>query len=384
MSRLPHLSAPDPVWPITAPCGWYWQSHGRPGPWLPDRIGPTMVTMKIGISMSGFPMATGAAAMGTLLSRSARRADEAGFDSLWTMDHFFQIPITGQPPEAPLLEAYAVLAFLAAQTHRIRLGTMVTCVAYRHPGVLIKAVTSIDVLSGGRVIFGVGAGAPFNELPPGRPPRDFEAYGLGIPFPPLAERFERLEEVVQIALQMWRGDDAPWQGTHYQLLRPLNSPNTLQHPHPPILIAGSGERKTLRLVARYGDMCNLFDLPGTGFADDLKHKLDVLRSHCEDAGRDYDAIEKTVSTFVEPDEDRARFLDHLAGTGRPRHQPRHSQPQTALGRSHSGPGSSDGAGRSRHPQQRLGPRQPTAATIMLADEIPTLTRRASPGRKPIT
>ena len=177
MSRLPHLSAPDPVWPITAPCGWYWQSHGRPGPWLPDRIGPTMVTMKIGISMSGFPMATGAAAMGTLLSRSARRADEAGFDSLWTMDHFFQIPITGQPPEAPLLEAYAVLAFLAAQTHRIRLGTMVTCVAYRHPGVLIKAVTSIDVLSGGRVIFGVGAGAPFNELPPGRPPRDFEAYG---------------------------------------------------------------------------------------------------------------------------------------------------------------------------------------------------------------
>ena len=262
--------------------------------------------------MSGFPMATEAATMGPLLSRLARRADEAGFDSLWTMDHFFQIPITGQPPDAPLLEAYAVLAFLAAQTHRIRLGTMVTCVAYRHPGVLIKAVTSIDVLSGGRVIFGVGAGAPFNELPPGRSPRNFEAYGLGIPFPPLAERFERLEEVVQIALQMWRGDEAPWQGTHYQLLRPLNSPNTLQHPHPPILIAGSGERKTLRLVARYGDMCNLFDLPGTGFADDLKHKLDVLRSHCEDAGRDYDTIEKTVSTFVEPDEDRARLLDHLA------------------------------------------------------------------------
>jgi F420-dependent oxidoreductase-like protein len=279
---------------------------------LPDRIGPTMVTMKIGISMSGFPMATEAVQIGPLLSRSARRADQAGFDSLWTMDHFFQIPITGQPPEAPLLEAYAVLAFLAAKTDRIRLGTMVTCVAYRHPGVLIKAVTSIDVLSGGRVIFGVGAGAPFNELPPGRSPRDFEAYGLGIPFPPLAERFERLEEVVQIALQMWRGDQAPWEGTHYQLLRPLNSPNTLQHPHPPILIAGSGERKTLRLVARYGDMCNLFDLPGTGFADDLKHKLDVLRSHCEDAGRDYDAIEKTVSTFIDPDEDRTRVLGHLA------------------------------------------------------------------------
>ncbi|HET7014686.1 MAG TPA: LLM class F420-dependent oxidoreductase [Streptosporangiaceae bacterium] len=268
--------------------------------------------MKLGISLGGFPDSTLAGRMAALLRLLAQRADEAGFDSLWTMDHFFQIPITGQPPEAPLLEAYAVLAFLAAQTHRIRLGTMVTCVAYRHPGVLIKAVTSIDVLSGGRVNFGVGAGAPFNEVPPGRSPRDFEAYGLGIPFPPLGERFERLEELLQIALQMWRGDEAPYEGTHYQMLRPLNSPNTVQSPHPPILIAGSGERKTLRLVARYGDMCNLFDLPGTGFADDLKHKLDVLRSHCEEAGRDYDDIEKTVSTFAEPGSDPARTLDHLA------------------------------------------------------------------------
>ena len=261
--------------------------------------------------MGGFPLGTEPARMGPLLARLAHRADEAGIDSLWTMDHFFQIPITGQPPEAPLLEAYAVLAFLAAGTERISLGTMVTSVAYRHPGVLIKAVTSIDVLSGGRVIFGVGAGAPFNELPPGRAPRDFETFGLGIPFPPLAERFERLEEVLQIALQMWRGDEAPYEGAHYQLLRPLNSPNTLQHPHPPILVAGSGERKTLRLVARYGDMCNLFDLPGTGFADNLTHKLDVLRSHCEKIGRDYGTIEKTVSTLVVPDE-RSRALDHLA------------------------------------------------------------------------
>jgi F420-dependent oxidoreductase-like protein len=271
-----------------------------------------MVDMKLGISIGGFPQGTEVARMGSLVSHLARGADEAGFDSLWTMDHFFQIPITGQPPEAPLLEAYAVLAFLAAETRRIRLGTMVTCVAYRHPGVLIKAVTSVDVLSGGRVIFGIGAGAPFNQPPPGRLPRDFEAYGLGIPFPPLAERFERLEEVVQIALQMWRGDQAPYDGTHYQLLRPLNSPNTLQRPHPPILIAGSGERKTLRLVARYGDWCNLFDLPGTGFADNIKHKLQVLRSHCEEAGRDYGAIEKTVSTFIDPDEDQTRILAHLA------------------------------------------------------------------------
>jgi F420-dependent oxidoreductase-like protein len=272
-----------------------------------------MVSMKLGISLAGFPPGTEAGRMGPLMTRLAQGADEAGADSLWTMDHFFQIPITGQPPEAPLLEAYAVLAFLAAQTRQIRLGTMVTSVAYRHPGVLIKAVTSIDVLSGGRIIFGVGAGAPFNELPPGRSPRDFEATGLGIPFPPLAERFERLEEVLQIALQMWRGDEAPYAGTHYQLLRPLNSPNTIQPPHPPILIAGSGERKTLRLVARYADMCNLFDLPGTGYADNLKHKLEVLQSHCAEAGRDYRAIEKTVSTFADPDEDRARVLDHLAG-----------------------------------------------------------------------
>jgi F420-dependent oxidoreductase-like protein len=291
--------------------------------------------MKIGISMGGFPTGTGAAEIGPLLSRLARRADEAGFDSLWTMDHFFQIPITGQPPEAPLLEAYAVLAFLAAETRRIRLGTMVTSVAYRHPGVLIKAVTSIDVLSGGRVILGVGAGAPFNELPPGRSPRDFEASGLGIPFPSLAERFERLEEVLQIALQMWRGDEAPYAGTHYQMLRPLNSPNTLQSPHPPILIAGSGEKKTLRLVARYGDMCNLFDLPGTRFADDLKHKLQVLEAHCADAGRDYGTIEKTVSSFVDTDEDPADVLGHLAeladlGIGQAMLSPRRPWDEAAL------------------------------------------------------
>jgi F420-dependent oxidoreductase-like protein len=293
--------------------------------------------MKIGISLGGFPLGTDTARMGPLLGRLGRRADQAGFDSLWTMDHFFQIPVTGQPPEAPLLEAYAVLSFLAAETKRIRLGTMVTSVAYRHPGVLLKAVTSIDVLSGGRVIFGVGAGAPFNELPPGRSPRDFEAYGLGIPFPSLAERFERLEELVQIALHMWRGDESPYQGTHYQLPRPLNSPNTLQRPHPPVLIAGSGERKTLRLVARHGDMCNLFDLPGTRFADDLAHKLQVLRGHCAEAGRDYRDIEKTVSAFVDPDGDRACFLAHLAelaslGIGHVMVSPRQPWDEAALDR----------------------------------------------------
>jgi F420-dependent oxidoreductase-like protein len=231
------------------------------------------------------------------------------------MDHFFQIRISGLPPESPMLEAYATLAFMAAQTSRIRLGTTVTSVAYRHPGVLLKAVTSLDVLSGGRMILGVGAGAPWNALPPGLPPRDVETSGLGIPLPSLAERFERLEEFLQIAHQMWQGDEEPYNGKHYQLLRPLNSPNSLQRPHPPILIGGSGEKKTLRLVARYGDMCNLFDLPGTGFADNLRHKIDVLRQHCHAVGRDYDEIEKTTATFLDlgdnPGEGLSRFVDHL-------------------------------------------------------------------------
>lgn len=245
----------------------------------------------------------------------AQFADAAGFDSLWTMDHFFQIRISGEPPEAPMLEAYAALAYIAGQTRRIRLGTLVTSVAYRYPGVLLKTVTTLDVLSGGRMVLGVGAGAPWNGLPPGLSPRDVETTGLGIPFPSLAERFERLEELLQIAHQMWRGDDSPYQGAHYQLARTLNSPNALQRPHPPILIGGSGERKTLRLVARYGDACNLFDLPGTGFQDNLAHKLDVLRAHCREVGRDYDEIEKTTATPLDLGEDREAglkaLLEHL-------------------------------------------------------------------------
>jgi alkanesulfonate monooxygenase SsuD/methylene tetrahydromethanopterin reductase-like flavin-dependent oxidoreductase (luciferase family) len=178
------------------------------------------------------------------------------------MDHFFQIRISGEAPEAPMLEAYATLAFVAGLTSRIRLGTIVTSVAYRHPGVLIKTVTSLDVLSGGRVIFGVGAGAPWNELPAGVSPLDVETYGLGIPFPPLAVRFEQLEEVLEIAHQMWRGDEEPYAGMHFRLERPLNSPNALQRPHPPILIGGSGERKTLRLVARYATCATSSTCPG--------------------------------------------------------------------------------------------------------------------------
>jgi len=253
--------------------------------------------------------------IGPIVAGIARRADEAGVDSLWTMDHFFQIRISGLPPESPMPEAYATLAFMAGHTSRIRLGTLVTSVAYRHPGILVKAVTALDVLSGGRVIFGVGAGAPWNTLPPGLDPRNVETYGLGIPFPSLAERFERLEELLHIAHRMWQGDEEPYDGRHYQLLRPLNSPNSLQRPHPPILIGGSGEKKTLRLVARYGDMCNLFDLPGAGYADDLRRKLDVLRAHCDAEGREYDDIQKTIVTNVDTDDGSdalARFVDRVA------------------------------------------------------------------------
>jgi F420-dependent oxidoreductase-like protein len=240
-----------------------------------------------------------AAEIGPEVGRIARLADEAGLDSIWTADHLFQIPVTRLPRESPMLEAYAALAFIAGQTRRIRLGAMVTCVAYRHPGMLIKAVTSLDVLSGGRVIFGVGAGWDVEE-----------ARSLGVPFPPTAERFERLEELLRIAKQMWRGDATPFEGKHYHLARPLNSPNTLQRPHPPILIGGSGERKTLRLVAQYADACNFFDMPGRAESD-LPHKLAVLKSHCDAVGRDFAEIETTTLTAFDLGEDRRSSLRRL-------------------------------------------------------------------------
>ena len=213
--------------------------------------------------------------MGPTLAAIAHSADECGFDSIGVMDHLFQIRSIG-PPQREMLEAYTALAFLAANTSRAKVLAMVTGVVYRHPGMLAKAVTTLDVLSGGRAWLGVGAA--WNEQ---------EARGLGIPFPPLAERIERLEETVQICLQMWRGDQTPYVGRHYRLERPLNSPPALSQPHPPILIGGSGERKTLRLVARYAQACNLFPTP------QVPHKLDVLKAHCEAEGRDYDEIEKT-------------------------------------------------------------------------------------------
>jgi F420-dependent oxidoreductase-like protein len=232
--------------------------------------------MKVGLHIADFTWEGGPPALRSRLGEVARRAEDAGVDRVSVMDHVWQIGHLG-PPEHEMLEAYTALGFLAGVTDRVKLLTVVTAVVYREPGLLAKAVTTLDVLSGGRAILGLGAA--WNEE---------EARGLGLFFPPRAERFERLEEALRICQQMWSGYDGPFEGKHYHLARTLNSPQALSRPHPPILIGGGGERKTLLLVARYGDACNLFDTP------ELAHKLDVLRQHCADEGRDYDTIEKTV------------------------------------------------------------------------------------------
>jgi F420-dependent oxidoreductase-like protein len=254
--------------------------------------------MRLGLTLGSFTWQGGAPALGDTLARVARTADEAGFRSIAVMDHYFQIRMNG-PAEQEMLEGYAALAFIAAHTARAELTTMVTGVHYRHPGLLVKIVTTLDVLSGGRAALGIGAA--WNEE---------ESVGLGVPFPPLSERFERLEETLQIARQMWSGDETPFKGRHYQLERPLNSPQSLSRPHPRIIIGGSGERKTLRLVAQYADACNLF--PG-----DIPHKLAVLRGHCDAVGRDYDEIEKTSMVMVDPADigGALESLRQLAGLG---------------------------------------------------------------------
>jgi len=259
--------------------------------------------MQIGLQIPDFTTPEGPSRLGADLAIVARTADEAGFAFIAVMDHFFQIRAIG-PAEREMLEAYTTLGYLAACTSRIKLLTLVTGTVYRHPGILAKTVTTLDVLSGGRAWLGIGAA--WNEE---------ESRGLGIPFPPVAERFERLEETLQICLQMWRGDESPYQGVHYQLDRPLNSPQALTRPHPPIMIGGSGERKTLRLVARYADACNLFPTP------DLARKLDVLRAHCDAEGRDYGEITKTcyfIFDVGEKGEKAGEVVDQLgrlAGMG---------------------------------------------------------------------
>jgi F420-dependent oxidoreductase-like protein len=262
--------------------------------------------MRIGLQVPNFSWNGGPAELGAKLVEIARAADQAGFASLWVMDHFFQIPMVGEA-EMEMLEGYSTLGFLAGATRNVKLGTLVTGITYRHPGVLAKTISTLDVLSGGRAYLGIGA-AWF----------DREHRGLGVPFPPLAERFERLEETLQIVRQMWSDDAGPYRGRHYQLAETLCVPAPLSRPHPPILIGGLGERKTLRLVARYADACNLFDFIGP---KELARKLDVLRRHCDDEKRPYDEIEKTTlgtALLVEGRQSPGDIVGHcetLAGLG---------------------------------------------------------------------
>jgi len=252
--------------------------------------------MRLGLHISDFTWGGGPPDLRRQLGQVAARAEEAGYDRISVMDHVWQIAHLG-PPEHEMLEAYTTLGFIAAKTERVKLLAGVTAVVYRDPGLLAKAVTTLDVLSGGRAMLGIGAA--WNEE---------ESRGLGLFFPGTAERFERLEEALQICQQMWADDDSPYAGKHYRLERTLNSPQPLSRPHPPILIGGAGERKTLRLVAQYADACNIFDTP------ELAHKLDVLRDHCRRLGRNYDEIEKTAQLrfdLGERGENVERTIEHL-------------------------------------------------------------------------
>lgn len=235
--------------------------------------------MKLGLQIPSFTWPDGGERIGPTLARIGQAAEEAGFTSLWVMDHFFQIEQIGKVDE-PMLEAYSALNFLAAVTQRITLGTLVTGVIYRYPGILIKTATTLDVLSGGRSYFGIGA-AWFER----------EAIALGVPFPPMKERFERLEETLQIARQMWSGDRGPFNGQHYRLAETLNAPLPIARPHPPIMIGGAGEKRTLPLVAKYADACNLYAFENM---EAVRVKLDALRRQCDAIDRPFDTIERTA------------------------------------------------------------------------------------------
>jgi F420-dependent oxidoreductase-like protein len=248
--------------------------------------------VKLGLHYWNYSIPSDPAEMAATLSETARIADEAGFSGFSVMDHYFQMEHAGSAAE-PMLEAYTTLGHVAARTERMTLGVLVTGVMYRHPGLLAKIVTTLDVLSGGRARMGIGASW-----------YEREQVGLGVPVVPVAERFERLEETLQICLQMWSDDNGPFNGRHYQLAETLCGPQPLTRPHPPILIGGGGEKKTLLLVARYADACNVF---GSSPAD-VAGKLDVLRSHCEAEGRDYDRIEKTVLAVIPALADVDAFL----------------------------------------------------------------------------
>ncbi|MGH3768513.1 MAG: LLM class F420-dependent oxidoreductase [Pseudonocardiaceae bacterium] len=250
--------------------------------------------MRLSLTITDYSWPDGPARLADHLARVIAAADGAGLDTVWIPDHLLQCA-PGTSPTDAMLEAYTTLGYLAARSTRVRLGTAVTGVTFRPPSLLIKAVTTLDVLSGGRAWLGIGAGYHLEE-----------ARAMGLPLPATRQRFEHLEDALRLALQMWSGDDTPFDGTHHRLERPVNSPNSLQRPHPPILIGGAGEKRTLRLVAQYGDACNLFDIPDGG--QTLTRKLAVLARHCDDLGRPYADIDKTVSTRLAPGESPDEFV----------------------------------------------------------------------------
>jgi F420-dependent oxidoreductase-like protein len=248
--------------------------------------------MKVGLQISSFTWPGGPEAIGPTLGRITRQADDAGFDSIWVMDHFFQIRSIGRVEE-PMLEGYTALGYLAAMTSRARLGLMVGGIHYRQAGLWLKATTTLDVLSGGRAWFGIGAA--WNEE---------ESRALGFPMPPLAERFQLLEDTLRYVREGWSGEagsGAPFRGTHVRAGRVLNAPQSLSRPRPPILVGGGGELKTLRLVARYADACNVFGSP-----DQVRHKYAVLREHCDREARDHATIERTNLSTISITPDGAR------------------------------------------------------------------------------
>ncbi len=234
--------------------------------------------MQLGLHVASFTWPDQPQSIRPTLADLARTADEGGFTWLTVMDHWFQMDQYFDAAE-PMLEGYTTLGYVAGLTQRVQLGLLVTGVTYRWPGLLAKTVTTLDVLSNGRAFLGIGA-AWYER----------EHDGLGVPFPGVSERFEQLEETLEICLQMWSGDVGAYDGEHFELAETLNSPPAIRDPHPPIMVGGNGEQKTLRLVAKYGDACNL--LPRS--PEEVTHKLGVLRRHCDDLGTDYDAIQKTT------------------------------------------------------------------------------------------
>src|SRR3954470_248656 len=233
-------------------------------------------TMQLGIHFINFTLPGAPGSLRSTLAATAKAAEEVGCARFTLMDHWFQMEQFATSQD-PMLEGYTSLGYLAGLTERMDLGLLVTGVTYRHPGLLAKIVTTLDALSGGRAVLGLGA-AWYER----------EHKGLGVPFPPVAERFARLEETLQICLQMWSDNDSPYEGKYYQLAETICSPRPIQRPRPRILIGGGGERKTLRLVARYADACNLFA------GAEIERKLGILREHCDAVGRDYATIEKTA------------------------------------------------------------------------------------------